>query len=93
MRYFSICLCVTMTNGATPMGDMLIGSVEDKYPSMVKIKEMAASQINSKENPVVNIAVVSIIEMSEKDFKDYTVHMPPMPKPGTADTFVHFSQN
>lgn len=92
MRYFSICLCVTMTSGATPMGDMLIAS-DGKYPSMVKVKEQAARQINSKENPVLNIAVVSIIEISEKDFNDYTTHMPPMPNPGTSDVFIHFSQN
>ncbi len=93
MRYFSICVSVTMTSGAVAMGDMLIGSKEGRYPSMIKIKESVAGQINSKENPVLNVAVVAITEMSEQDFLDYTVGMPPMPKPGTTDTFIHFSAN
>ena len=90
MRYFSICLCVTLSTGVNIIGDMLIKSMDGKYPSMFNLKQLCARKVGTLERPAVNVSVMSIIEMTEQDYNDYIV---PMPNVDHGSFISPFSQN
>jgi len=90
MRYFSICVCVTLSTGVNIIGDMLITSMNGKYPSVFNLKQVCARKAGTAENPAVNVSVMSIIEMTEQDYNDYIAPMPNI-EPGTLAS--PFSQN
>ena len=90
MRYFSICLCVTLSTGVNIIGDMLVQSMDGKYPSVFNLKQVCAKKAGTPENPAINVSVMGITEMTEQDYNDYIT---PMPNVAPGSLASPFSQN